>query len=201
MARLPAAWAARQPAPPALPPPNLLPCLPAFPLPRRLRNDTGAFLRLLQAAAPAWLEDPSASLTLLAPTDLALQHSALSVAAFAGADQQGSSGAAGAGNASTAPAAPRGGGGANASAAGGQQQLSAGQLVGVYVLPRPFSLPTLAAMNGSLLETGATGWALRVHAGPPAVEGVSQRWARRLGPRSRSVRHRSRSPTPSCTLS
>ena len=39
----------------------------------QLRNDTGAFAKLLQAATVPWLEDPAADLTLLAPLDLALQ--------------------------------------------------------------------------------------------------------------------------------
>lgn len=41
----------------------------------QLRNDTGAFAKLLQAAAVPWLEDPTADVTLLAPTDLAMQAS------------------------------------------------------------------------------------------------------------------------------
>lgn len=177
---------ALSPAPPAPRFPSLLHTPPGH----RLRNDTGAFRSLLQAAAPAWLEDPSASVTLLAPTDLALQRAALSVAAFAGPDQQGGGpnataagnataapAAPGGGNGTAAPGAPGGGAGGNASSAQGAQQqpLSARQLAGVYVLPRPFSLTTLAAMNGSLLETQATGWSLRVHADPPAFEGVRGR--------------------------
>lgn len=101
------------------------------------------------------------------------------MAAYTGPDQQG-----GSGNASAS------------SAAEGQAPLSAGQLVEVYVLPRPLALPSLAAMNGSLLETQAPGWALRVHAGPPAVEGVSSPWHEAWGTGSRSVRQHRRSPKP-----
>ena len=39
----------------------------------QLRNDTGAFAKLLQAASVPWLEDPTADVTVLAPTDLAMQ--------------------------------------------------------------------------------------------------------------------------------
>lgn len=42
---------------------------------RSQRSDTGVFRRLLQAAGFPWLEDPAASLTILAPTDLAMQVS------------------------------------------------------------------------------------------------------------------------------
>lgn len=38
----------------------------------QLRNDTGAFAKL-QAASVPWLEDPTADVTVLAPTDLAMQ--------------------------------------------------------------------------------------------------------------------------------
>lgn len=41
----------------------------------QLHNDTGAFAKLLQAAAVPWLEDPTADVTVLAPTDLAMQAS------------------------------------------------------------------------------------------------------------------------------
>lgn len=133
-----------------------------FPLlPCSLRNDTAVFRRLLGAAAPAWLEDPAADVTVLAPTDLAMQRSSLTVAAFAGPQQ---------GNASAPAAAAPG------------PAATPGQLAGVYVLPRSLSLTQLAALDGQLLETGTEGWALAVHAGPPAVAGVRafnpqlQRW-------------------------
>ena len=44
-----------------------------LPPPCRLRNDTSVFRRLLQAANLPWLEDPAASVTILAPTDFAMQ--------------------------------------------------------------------------------------------------------------------------------
>lgn len=47
----------------------------------QLRNDTGALAKLLQAASVPWLEDPTADVTVLAPTDLAMQASLSGVAA------------------------------------------------------------------------------------------------------------------------
>lgn len=147
-----------------------------------LRNDTGAFRRLLSAAGPGWLEDPEAAVTVLAPTDFAMQRSALQVAAFAGpaADAASNSTEAAGASANAIAAAAAGGGGTG-------EEASAAQLVGVYVLPRPFSLAQLAALDEQRLETQTPGFALTVHAGPPAAPGVRRLRVATLHP-------------PSCTL-
>lgn len=142
---------------------------------RRQRSDVGAFRRLLAAASPPWLTDPAANLTLLVPTDMAMQHSALLVAAFAGppSDQDGAAApSAAAAGAAAAPGNGSPGGASNSSSEGGPKA-SAEQLLGVYQLERSLPLSGLAALDGSLLQTGAGGWALRVHAGPPPEGGVS----------------------------
>ena len=139
----------------------------AAPLPlRRQRSDVGAFRRLLAAASPAWLTDPAANLTLLVPVDLAMQHSVLLVAAFAGPGDQGGP----AHSSSTTDPTSEGG-----------PKASAEQLLGVYQLQRSLPLSDLAALNGSLLPTRAADWALCVHAGAPSADGVRERQRRSVG--------------------
>lgn len=117
----------------------------------------------------------------LNPTER-LQASALQVAAFAGPEQNFTSPP----DASTEPpptapapampatpaAASNASGNANASVAG--PRASAAQLAGVYVLQRAFTLQQLQSLDGQLLQTlDGEQWSLRVHASPPAEDGVS----------------------------
>ncbi|PRW59569.1 Surface containing fasciclin-like repeats [Chlorella sorokiniana] len=143
----------------------------------QLRNDTGAFAKLLQAAAVPWLEDPSADVTVLAPTDLAMQRSALQVAAF-----QGPAAGSNASSPDSAPSNATSGGASssanatNPSAAGASTgnatsdstpHASASQLASIYILPRAFSLAQLAALDGQVVQTQAGDqWQLSVHAAP-----------------------------------
>ncbi|PSC74279.1 Flavin-containing monooxygenase FMO GS-OX-like 3 [Micractinium conductrix] len=114
-----------------------------------LRNDTGVFRLLLQAAGLPWLEDPEAN------------HSALSVAAFEGPRDS-----------SSVPAGCPASGRASAANGSSNAAASASQLASVYVLPGALPLEQLAGMEGRQLETQAGGgWQLAVHVGPPAVQG------------------------------